>query len=94
MIVGLNDWSPPGSNAFSVGEGVAALVLGAVVDVVAGASFSFVVEQGVRVPMATRAAPPATTAIRRLKETVLMTCPSVRVAKPCILAANGKLWSV
>jgi hypothetical protein len=70
---------PAGAIAFSVGEAVAALELGAGADVVAvvveGASFSLDGLQAVRVPTATNAAPPATIASRRVRRSEFMMCP-------------------
>jgi hypothetical protein len=43
--------------------------------VVDGASFSLVGLHAVRLPITTKAAPPAAIAIRRLKRSVLMMCP-------------------
>ena len=75
LTVGVNDGLPPGARAFSVGEGDAELVLGDGVVVVDGASFSLVVLHAVRLPITTRATPPAAIAIRRLKRSVLTMCP-------------------
>jgi hypothetical protein len=72
--LGVNDWSPPGRRAFSVGVGDDE-VLGA-----GGTSFSLAGLHAVREPMRTKAAPPAAIAMRRLKRSVLMMCPVFRVA--------------
>ena len=68
---------PAGPTAFSVGEGVAALELGAdvVAVVVDGASFSVDGLHAVREPVATNAAPPARIAIRRVRRSEFMMCP-------------------
>lgn len=68
MIVGENEFSPPGPTAFSVGDTGAALDAdGAVVAgaVVVGSSLVLVEQPAVSVPITTRDAPPATSAKRR-----------------------------
>jgi len=82
LTVGLNELFGPGPMAFSVGDGDAELELGAGVEVVDGASFSFVELHALNVLMATRAAPPAAIAIRRRKRSLLMMCPVCRGRGP------------
>ena len=76
--------------AFSVGDGDAELVLTDGVDVVVGASFSLVVLHALNVLMATRAAPPAAIAIRRLKRSALMMCPVYRVVLMIVADVRGR----
>ncbi|WP_445170258.1 hypothetical protein ACTXG7_13590 [Mycolicibacterium sp. Dal123E01] len=65
LTVGENEFGPPGATAFSVGDGVTELVV-VVVVVVDGLSLALEL-QAVNAPIPTIAAPPAKSAIWRVK---------------------------